>query len=221
MGKFCIVLIFFLMSRVDSWAISPANNQLDKYPHLSTLVNRYNAIDKFNKNLLAKRVQILVKISNMAAALYKKNPQDLTLGEIHEAYLKEAQELFAILNSQKNNMAKEAKFSSHSRRLLKPRQSNSRRMKISPLTPFGKTLSDNERNFKQLPELTNQMDLSSLMADKAMASLHRITPLEQNIQDFRGSSLSFSPPSRDMDTPYMPQAPRRLARQPLKQDTIE
>lgn len=221
MGKGWAILILLLVCRLDAWALSPANKLIDSYPQLSRLVNQYNAIDKFNKNLLAKRVQILVKISKTAAALYRKNPQDVTLGEIHETYFKEAQELISILNNQKNNLATEVKFSSRARRILKARQSVPQKMRITALTPFGQTLSHNRENFSRLPDLSNQMDLSSLMADKALTGLQRPNSLEQNFQDFKGGGLSFSPPSRDMDVPYVPQqAPRRLAQQ-QRRDNME
>ncbi len=220
MGKGWIVIISLLMCHFDVTAISPKEAQISiSIRKLDNLIKKYKSINTFDKNLYAKRVRALKKISQEAKHLYEVTG-DTKFADIHEAYTNEAYDLIKGFYSEKDNAPAEAKFRGRSKRIFKPWQSSSQGTKVVSLTPFGQTLSHNKENFSRLPEIVNQADLSSLMADKTMANLHRMTPLDQNFQDFRGSSLSFSPPTRDMEAPYVPQAPKRLAQQ-QKRDAME
>jgi hypothetical protein len=220
MGKGWIVIILLLICKLDATALPSKEIQINiSIAKLNKLIKKYNSINTFDKNLYAKRVQILKIIAKKAKNLYEVTG-DIKFAKIHETYSNEAQDLIKRFYSQRDNAATEAKFRGRSKRILKPWQSSSQGTKVVSLTNFGNNLSTTDRNLGELSKLTEQMDLSSLMADKA-ANLHRMIPSDQNFQEFRGGgSLSFAPSTRDMDAAYVAPAPRRLAQQ-QRRDAME
>jgi hypothetical protein len=216
MGKGWVVIILFLLCRLDAAALPSKEVQINvAITKLNNLIYQYNSINTFDKKLYAKRLQILKKISKKAKSLYEVTG-DIKFAKTHETYFNEAQELINFLNNQKNNTNTEAKFSGRSKKNLKPWKTSLQGAKIAPLTNYGYNLSMTQRNLNEFSDLTNKMNPASLLADnKAMTNLHRMAPSDQNFQEFSGGrSLSFAPSTRDMDaSSYAPQAPRRLAQE--------